>query len=115
MRRFLVRRAFKIWPAYYIYLAFLAVLLMRTGHEVGILGPFLRPRPELFAEGTGQRGISLIAPHTWSLAVEEHFYLALPLLLLWITPLRRPRVSPGSSYAWPCCACERAWPTTATG
>jgi peptidoglycan/LPS O-acetylase OafA/YrhL len=33
-------------------------------------------------------GIGMIAPHTWSLAVEEHFYLLLPLVLCCVRSTR---------------------------
>ena len=36
-----------------------------------------------------QNYVATIRPHTWSLAVEEHFYLLLPFLLYWLTRRRR--------------------------
>ncbi len=80
--RFYGRRAFKILPSYWVLLAVLAVTgataftsgptpLARLGHaaiHVFFLQNYLDPRPN--------------GP-TWTLAVEEHFYLCLPLLLAW--------------------------------
>lgn len=75
VRRFVVRRAFKIWPAYYIYLLILLVMFVKVGAPLSQLFPF-------FVHVQNYCGnIDAIAPHTWSLAVEEHFYLALPLFL----------------------------------
>lgn len=83
--RFLIRRGFKIWPAYFIYIAAMAVLYTADGS----LGP---PRQALtllspnFAHFQSYLPTPLL--HTWSLSVEEHFYLALPLILL--LAARRP-------------------------
>ena len=86
IRRFLLRRMFKIWPAYYCYL----LLQICIGKHP--LGSFAWQN---LLNIQNYAGTSL--NHTWSLAVEEHFYLALPLLLLvlykkarlrrWIIPI----------------------------
>jgi peptidoglycan/LPS O-acetylase OafA/YrhL len=67
-KRFLIRRGFKIWPQYYVFL----VLMLVTGHRsIGYLwGNFLNIQNYV-------GGI----PHTWSLAVEEHAYLFIVLCL----------------------------------
>ena len=77
VRRFLVRRAFKIWPAYILLLLFLLVQGYRhaTPHWAGV-----RPLiPNLIHL---QNYLGTPQWPTWSLAVEEHFYLALPVLLI---------------------------------
>ena len=79
--RFLIRRGFKIWPSYYVYLAAVAVLMARRSVP-GLAASLL---PNLL---NVQNYFGTPLQHTWSLAVEEHFYLALPLLLLW-APRRR--------------------------
>ncbi len=71
-RRFLVRRGFKIWPAYFAYLAFVAAWLAwqhARGQAAG--APGLWPNLLHVQNYFGTPRI-----HTWSLAVEEHFYLA---------------------------------------
>ncbi|MEJ8794866.1 acyltransferase [Trinickia caryophylli] len=69
--RFIVRRIFKIWPAYYVLIVFhffagrhptSTFLLQNLTHLQNYLGTSIS--------------------QTWSLAVEEHFYLVLPALLL---------------------------------
>lgn len=67
-KRFLIRRAFKIWPQYYFFL--LAILL--SGHRKWkfLWGNFLNI----------QNYVGGVA-HTWTLAVEEHAYLLLLAVL----------------------------------
>ncbi|WP_161571060.1 acyltransferase family protein [Granulicella sibirica] len=67
-RRFLIRRGFKIWPQYYLFLS----LVVLTGHRsMSVMWPsFLNIQN--YYEGV---------PHLWSLAIEEHAYLLLVLLL----------------------------------
>jgi peptidoglycan/LPS O-acetylase OafA/YrhL len=76
-RRFLVRRAFKIWPAYYVFILFNAVarhhplntfLLANLLHLQNYLGSSLA--------------------QTWTLSIEEHFYLFLSILLVWVAHKR---------------------------
>jgi len=78
-RRFFVRRGFKIWPSFYCFMAFYAfVALLQTG-------PY-PSRVVIDAASFIQNytGISdeILTSHIWSLCVEEHFYLLLPLLFL---------------------------------
>ncbi len=73
---FLARRGLKIYPAFYVMLAVVIGISLSLGR------PFPAWRllwPELFFF---QNYHPAIFPHAWSLAVEEHFYLLLPLLLL---------------------------------
>jgi peptidoglycan/LPS O-acetylase OafA/YrhL len=86
-RRFLLRRMLKIWPPYYALLAY-----------VFIFSSFLRHRdgsPATVAHKLVPNLVHLqnyfvsLRVHTWSLAVEEHFYLFLPLVLLLLLRSRR--------------------------
>jgi peptidoglycan/LPS O-acetylase OafA/YrhL len=77
VRRFLVRRGLKIWPAYFAYLAFLALWLSwqrAHGKSVEVLASLSANLLHL------QNYLGTPREHTWSLAVEEHFYLSLALL-----------------------------------
>lgn len=86
--QFLIRRGFKIYPAFYLFL----ILTFVLGHfssnntpewqDFWIHFAFLQN----YAPWTPSQWI-----HTWSLAVEEHFYLLLSLVAyLWIR--RHPRM-----------------------
>jgi peptidoglycan/LPS O-acetylase OafA/YrhL len=75
LRSFYARRGLKIWPAYYLYLGFLAVLFIRVAAPWAEFLPFV-VHFQNYAPTTEK-----YAPHLWSLALEEHFYLLLPLVL----------------------------------
>ncbi|HEX4406503.1 MAG TPA: acyltransferase, partial [Polyangia bacterium] len=80
--RFWVRRAFKIYPAFY----FLLIVSAVTGfHQKGWL------LADVFFF---QNYVPGWWHHTWSLAVEEHFYLLAPLLLALIARAGRGQKDP---------------------
>ena len=91
--RFWIRRGFKIYPAFYTLVAATALFFVVRGGSVprDILGDvfFLQNyRPHLW-------------DHGWSLAVEEHFYFALPLILLGLLQISKKgfRAIPAISIA----------------
>jgi peptidoglycan/LPS O-acetylase OafA/YrhL len=73
--RFLLRRGFKIYPAFYAFLLVTLVGVLLTGAGVH-WAAFLCEA--CFVQNYGPS----IGDHTWSLAVEEHFYLLLSLFVL---------------------------------
>jgi len=82
--RFFARRALRILPAYFVVLAIYFLL------------PSWREYPEMFplwkflisVQNIGLRGGTAFS-HAWSLAVEDQFYLFLPLVLLFVIRRRR--------------------------
>jgi peptidoglycan/LPS O-acetylase OafA/YrhL len=81
--RFWLRRGLKIWPSYVACFGLMVVIAaavsLSAGDADGARKRLLSALPNLlFVQNyTGYQW-----PHSWSLAIEEHFYLALPLLLL---------------------------------
>ena len=71
---FLVRRGFKIYPAFYAFLA----LSLLISYELGMTFPSW-PQGLVGELLFVQNYYASLWPQTWSLAVEEHFYL----LLVW--------------------------------
>jgi peptidoglycan/LPS O-acetylase OafA/YrhL len=90
--RFLLRRGFKIYPSYYLFVSVL-VLLTFVSRSNRSFADFWTLRKPLLATLTFTQNYlgwtGRVAGHTWTLAVEEHFYLALPLLLWVLLWLRR--------------------------
>jgi len=72
--RFLIRRGFKIYPPFWLLIAVSVTLL--TLHRVHVFWPAVASEL-LFVQNYGPN----LWNHTWSLAVEEHFYLLLAFSL----------------------------------
>jgi peptidoglycan/LPS O-acetylase OafA/YrhL len=72
--RFLIRRGLKIYPAFYFFL-FVTVVLM------GLEGSWPEPRSLVGEVLFLQNYLGGVWNHTWSLAIEEHFYLGIALLV----------------------------------
>lgn len=90
VKAFYMRRVLRIWPLYYIvlFLGFVIYPLMKAGtlHTEGvhpILYVLFLSNFDLLASGQGSMFVNI----TWSVAIEEQFYLAWPLLLIF-TPER---------------------------
>ncbi|MFZ0311378.1 MAG: acyltransferase [Candidatus Korobacteraceae bacterium] len=75
LKRFFIRRGFKIYPSFYAFLILaLPLVLFRYGRE---------SIPRISAEASFMQDYFRPAwGHTWSLGVEEKFYIALPFVLL---------------------------------
>jgi peptidoglycan/LPS O-acetylase OafA/YrhL len=109
--RFYQRRAKRILPAYYLIISatILASMLLLSPFEAAEVGrnalaATLSASNILFARGFGYfNAHSELNPllMTWSLGVEEQFYLFIPLLMVVLMRLRRKWVLPAILF---CCA-----------
>jgi peptidoglycan/LPS O-acetylase OafA/YrhL len=87
-KRFLIRRGLKIYPSFYLLIAMTAVLSF-LNHSTTLRTQSIVSA--VFAQGYYLGTPHAILAHTWSIAVEEHFYLLLPLLLLLLIAFDRTR------------------------
>lgn len=83
-KRFLVRRGFKIYPVYFIFYIPYLVLIIADGRFA--MFPFLA---DMIFMQNYVNGIGYAYPASWSLSVEEHFYIGFSLLLWWALVRRR--------------------------
>jgi peptidoglycan/LPS O-acetylase OafA/YrhL len=89
--RFLVRRGLKIYPAFYAFLALTISLRLGYGDHLS--------RSQILSETFFvQNYVPGVWSHTWSLAVEEHFYLLLALLFVLLE--RRRKADPFRPLPW---------------
>lgn len=92
-RRFLIRRAFKIYPPFWVFLSFtltLRWLLQEPPRWDSVL-------VELCFVQNYFAGIWI---HTWSLAVEEHFYFSLAFLVVGLAARKRLRSAWGIPFVF---------------
>ncbi len=104
LRGFYLRRSFRIFPPAFLYLGVIAVLGMaRVLPTAWITWSsaliFLRNYASLLFGDDAQ---NLYTAHFWSLAIEEHFYLFLPALLVFLPRWRKHAllVLTIASFAW---------------
>jgi peptidoglycan/LPS O-acetylase OafA/YrhL len=93
--RFFIRRGFKIYPAFYSMI--LVTFLWQVAKHQHILWKSYLPEV-LFYQSYQWGGLW---SHTWSLAVEEHFYILLPALLLLLLRFQRQKHSSDPFRALP--------------
>lgn len=88
IKRFYLRRGWKIYPAFYFLLAFSYIC-----HPL-VYGDKIRDRL-FYSELLFIQSYQLAYwNHSWTLAVEEHFYILLPLLLLLLVRRNRGAANP---------------------
>lgn len=83
-RKFLIRRSFRIWPLYFVFLAFAVFVLPRAApsHAMGAdyAAAFFTFMGNWAVAAWGYP-TSVTAP-LWSVSVEEQFYVVFPLLMI---------------------------------
>jgi peptidoglycan/LPS O-acetylase OafA/YrhL len=87
LSRFYVRRGWKIYPPFVVFIAVTVLVNLAVHRTVDMRG---LASECLFL----QSYVPGLWNHTWSLAVEEHFYIALPMLLLCILAFRKGSPDP---------------------
>lgn len=90
--RFLLRRAFKIYPAFYFLIAATLAFDLITGRP---LDEWRYVAEVFFLQGY----LHHVWPHAWSLAVEEHFYILLPAVLVLLSRRKNPNGLPFSGLS----------------
>lgn len=85
LRIFYLKRAFRILPAFWFVLMLYALPIMREGPTMAPAWRFLTFTVNFGLDIRTARTFS----HAWSLCVEEHFYLLLPLIILLFRKLNR--------------------------
>ncbi|HVH71390.1 MAG TPA: acyltransferase [Candidatus Dormibacteraeota bacterium] len=96
-RRFFIRRGLKIYPSFYIFLLLTLVGSQLAFHQIPTKAQLLHNA--LFVMNyTGPNDWD----HLWSLGVEEHFYVFLPLLLLALARISTDQHNPFRTvpYLW---------------
>jgi peptidoglycan/LPS O-acetylase OafA/YrhL len=85
LSRFWLRRGLKIWPSYFACFGVMTILAaaveLLTGRATAASKRLLASLPNLVFV---QNYTGYWWPHSWSLAIEEHFYLLLPLVLIFL-------------------------------
>jgi peptidoglycan/LPS O-acetylase OafA/YrhL len=108
--RFLIRRAFKIYPAFWAMIGGVLIFRFLIGREIVI---FDLIKELLFV----QNYFPALCTHTWSLAVEEHFYIFLSCLVAFLLWKRRARPFDAIPFVFVTlaigCLAFRAWQRTA--
>jgi peptidoglycan/LPS O-acetylase OafA/YrhL len=94
LRRFYIRRCFRILPPYYVVLA--AVCTISILGAIHLNYSYL-PSCLLFYRNFKPLGVDeqagFYTAHFWTLAIEEHFYLIWPMLLIAVKPKQAGKVT----------------------
>ena len=93
-KRFFIRRGLKIYPAFYTFLLITGVIWQLYSHSHASAARYLH---DMFFIMNYEQGVW---DHTWTLAVEEHFYIFLPIFLLVLRKYSSNRDNPFRMIPW---------------
>ncbi len=83
--KFLLQRGLKIWPSYYAFLGLgtlVAILFYRSSNPEQIIPLWDIDRHLFFFQNYTGLPFHWSFDHVWSLCVEEHFYIVVPIMFL---------------------------------
>jgi peptidoglycan/LPS O-acetylase OafA/YrhL len=93
-KRFFIRRALKIYPAFYTFLFVTGIVEEIVFHAHSTAARYFH---EILFLMNYEHGVW---DHTWTLAVEEHFYIFLPIFLLALRRFSSNRGDPFRLIPW---------------
>jgi peptidoglycan/LPS O-acetylase OafA/YrhL len=93
-KRFFIRRGLKIYPAFYLFLFLTGAAYYIVFHSLSSRTHYLA---EVFFVQNYWQGVW---DHTWSLGVEEHFYILLPTVLLFLVRRSPEQQDPFRALPW---------------
>jgi peptidoglycan/LPS O-acetylase OafA/YrhL len=100
VKNFYFRRILRIWPLYFLILLISFGIIPYTTHMTEIINTTAQRLPyylsflsnfdmlhqDKFQQGQGNGAVVFMQTTTWSVSIEEQFYLVLPLLFLLVKP-----------------------------
>jgi len=92
--KFFIQRGFKIWPSYYAFLlfgSFIALYFYHTTNPDQIIPLWDLKRYLFFYQNYTGMPFHWSFDHVWSLCVEEHFYILLPIMFFIIQYFSRDK------------------------
>ena len=101
--KFFLQRGFKIWPSYYAFLflgTIVAICFYKTSNPGEIIPLWDMKRYLFFYQNYTGAPFHWSFDHVWSLCVEEHFYIALPLLFLIVQHFIRKEYRIKALFVW---------------
>jgi peptidoglycan/LPS O-acetylase OafA/YrhL len=99
--RFFLQRGFKIWPSYYAFIflgTLLAIFFYSVTNPDQVIPLWDMKRYLFFYQNYTGLPFHWSFDHVWSLCVEEHFYIILPLMFLVIQNLISPGIQKKSLF-----------------